>query len=180
MHKILHVDENLTLELPTLENAEDLFSVVNLNREHLREFLGWVDNTTTVEQSAKNIQDRIDGYVNGDTASFVIKHDKRIIGSAGYVKLNGACKNGEIGYWISKDYEGKGIVSKCVKTLLEYGFGELKLHRITIKCSSKNSKSAAIPKRFGFTHEGTIREDRFDGDGYSNTELFGLLSGEYK
>lgn len=180
MQKILHVDENLTLELPTLEDARDLFSLVDENREHLRTFLVWVDKTTTVEESVKNIQGRIDGYSKGDTASFVIRYDKRIIGSAGYVALNGTYKNGEIGYWISKEFEGKGIVSKCVKTLIEYGFGELKLHRITIKCNSKNSKSAALPKRFGFTHEGTIREDRFDGEEYSSTELFGLLSGEYK
>lgn len=180
MQKNLHVDENLTLELPTLQDTENLFSLVDANREHLRKFLAWVDKTIAVEQSSKNIQDRIDGYANGDTASFVIKYDKRIIGSAGYVKLNTIYKNGEIGYWISREFEGKGIMSKCVKSLIEYGFGELKLHRITIRCNSNNSKSVAIPKRFGFTHEGTIREDHFDGEVYSNTELFGLLSGEYK
>jgi hypothetical protein len=41
MQKILHVDENLTLELPTLEDAENLFSLVDGNREHLRKFLVW-------------------------------------------------------------------------------------------------------------------------------------------
>ena len=49
MQKTLHADENLTLELPTLENAEELFSVVDANREHLRKFLDWVDKTTAVE-----------------------------------------------------------------------------------------------------------------------------------
>lgn len=179
MQKTLIVDEHITLELPGTTEAEDLYSVTDSNRNHLREFLDWVDGTTTVEQSLKNIQDRIDGYTKGDTASFVIKYNAKIIGSAGYVKLKEKHKNGEIGYWISKEHEGKGIVSKCVKTLIEYGFRELKLHHITIRCDSRNNKSAAIPKRLGFVHEGTVREDHFNGKEYSDTELYGLLASEY-
>lgn len=179
MQKILHVDDNLTLELPTLEDAEDLFSLVDGNREYLREFLVWVDKTIAVEQSAKNIQDRIDGFVHETSASFIIKTGDKIIGSCGYVKIKKEHQYGEIGYWISKDHEGKGIISKCVKALIEYGFKELQLHRILIRCNSKNTRSSAIPKRFGFTHEGTLREDHFDGIEYSNTEVFGLLNREY-
>lgn len=176
----ISIDNEITLELPSLDDAEELFACVEKNREHLRTFLVWVHSSTSVEDSIKNIQDRIDSYTKGTMASFVIKHNGKIIGSSGFVKIKKDQHWGEIGYWIDKEYEGKGIVSKSVKAFLEYGFKELMLHRVLIRCNAKNHRSSAIPKRFGFTHEGTLREDHFDGAEYSNTELFGLLAGEYK
>lgn len=179
MNKILQVDTNITLELPTLEDVEKLYTLVDINREHLRLFLDWVDNTVSPENTKQNIQERLDGYTKGSSASFIIKQNNVIIGSAGYPKLKKKNKYGEIGYWIDKSHEGKGIMSKCVKTLIEYGFNELDLHRILIRCNNRNHKSSAIPKRFGFILEGVLREDRFDGKEYSSTEVYGLLKDEY-
>ena len=43
------------------------------------------------------------------------------------------------------------------KCLIEYGFNDLKLHRIEIHCASDNRKSRAIAKRLGFSEEGISR-----------------------
>jgi ribosomal-protein-serine acetyltransferase len=86
----------------------------------------------------------------------------------------------EIGYWIDKDHEGKGIMTESVKALINYGFNELNLHRIQIKCDARNVRSKRIPERLGFKLEGTIRENHKYEEGFSDGLTFGLLKSEWK
>lgn len=180
MKNELKVTENITLYLPTTSEASTLYKMIDENREHLGTFLDWVENTKSVQDSIENIEKRIKGFEKNTSLDYLVKYDNICVGSVGFVKINTKNKNGEMGYWIEKKSEGKGIVSSCVKTLIEYGFNELGLHRITIKVNSDNVKSQNIAKRFSFKHEGTLREDYFNGKGFSNTEIFGLLKNEYK
>ena len=180
MRNELKVTENITLYLPTTSEASTLYKMIAENRGHLEVFLDWVENTKSIQDSIENIEKRIKGFEKNTSLDYLVKYDNICVGSVGFVKINTKNKNGEIGYWVEKKSEGKGIISSCVKTLIEYGFSELELHRITIKVNSKNSKSQNIAKRFNFKHEGTVRDDFFDGKEFSNTEIFGLLKDEYK
>jgi ribosomal-protein-serine acetyltransferase len=54
-----------------------------------------------------------------------------------------------VGYWMSADYQGRGIMTDCCKALLNYGFGALGLNRIEIRARTDNVKSRAIPIRLG-------------------------------
>lgn len=181
MNRELKVSEDLVLYLPTISDAPILFELVEKNRDRLVQFLHWANKSITIEDSLKNINERIEGFENKTSLALLIKSKDVCVGSAGFVKISQDDKTAEIGYWIDKDSEGKGIVSSCVKKLLDYGFLELGLHRIMIKANSNNTRSLSIPKKFHFAHEGTMREDYFDknNEKYSNTEIFGLLKDEY-
>jgi ribosomal-protein-serine acetyltransferase len=53
------------------------------------------------------------------------------------------------------------------------------LNRVEIHCAAGNTKSAAIPRRLGFTLEGTIREGQFLNGRYHDTLLFSMLKREW-
>lgn len=55
----IKVDQEITLCLPTVDEAEELFSLVNRNREHLREFLGWLDTSQEVADTRKFIEENL-------------------------------------------------------------------------------------------------------------------------
>lgn len=63
-----------------------------------------------------------------------------------------------IGYWLGAEFEGRGIMVRSCRALIDYLFKELKLNRVEIRTAPGNKKSQAIPKKLGFTEEGTIRE----------------------
>ena len=67
-------------------------------------------------------------------------------------------KVGAIGYWLTKSAEGSGVITDSCKVLIDYGFKDLRLHRIEIKAALTNFKSQAIPVKLNFKKEGILRQ----------------------
>lgn len=176
----LKINDALFLKIPSIEDAKDIYTVIDGDREHLKEWLAWVDSVTSYENTEANIKQRIGDFNTKKAASFFIYYGGQWVGSVGFISLDNVNYNGEIGYWLSSKFGGKGLMTECVKACITYGFEQLDLHRIIIKCNNGNIKSAAIPQRLGFVLEGTLREDRFRQNEYSDTLIFGLLKKEWK
>jgi ribosomal-protein-serine acetyltransferase len=56
----------------------------------------------------------------------------------------------------------------------------LGMNRIEIRCSAENIRSAAIPKRFGFTQEGRLRQRELRQERLHDFLIFGLLRSEWE
>ncbi|MBP6949131.1 MAG: GNAT family N-acetyltransferase [Candidatus Pacebacteria bacterium] len=176
----IKINERLSLKFCTVEDAEKFFLLSDKNRDHLRSWLPWVDVTLSVDDTKKYLEGEIEKFNKKTGADFGIWYDGAWIGRAGFHTIKTVHEYAEIGYWIDKDYEGKGIMNECVKAVIRYGFNDLKLHRIQIKCDSSNSRSKAIPERLGFTLEGRIRESRKRNEEFSDMLVYGLLKKEWQ
>ena len=64
---------------------------------------------------------------------------------------------GEIGIIMSPDAQGRGLASKGLQLVLDYGFGALELHRIAADIDPDNSASISLFLRAGFQREGVLR-----------------------
>lgn len=178
MNSEIKVNDKLSLRIPRLEDAEDIFQAIDADRKHLGEWLKWVDKTISVDDTIANINERIERFKNGEAASFIAYYEGKPVASVGFISLDKKNNQGEIGYWLASAFTGKGIMTESVKAVIAYGFKECNLHKIVIRCNSKNIKSAKVPQRLGFTLEATLRDDRFNGEIYNDTLAFGLLKGE--
>ena len=176
----IKINDKLSLKFPKTEEAQEIYEIVDKNREHLRKWLAWVDMTTSASDIEKNITERIERFEAKKSASFYAYYEGKWIASVGYVSIDNINKLGEIGYWIDSEYEGRGLMTECVKACIKYGFEDLDLHRIVIRCSENNNKSSAIPERLGFTMDGKLREDHLINGVYENTKVWSLLKGESK
>jgi RimJ/RimL family protein N-acetyltransferase len=85
----------------------------------------------------------------------------------------------EIGYWIHKDFVNKGLVTESTAALVKVAFEVIHVHRIVIHCDPGNQASASIPRKLGFTHEGTLRQKTPFLDRWSDSMVWGLLETEY-
>ena len=175
----IKINEKLSLKLRHEEDAEAIFSLTDKNREHLRAWLPWVDATVSSEDTKKFIVECQEKFEQKKGADFGIWYEGQWIGSMGFHTIRLDNEWAEIGYWIGKDFEGKGIMTECVKSVIKYGFEELNLHRIQIKCDSRNLRSKAIPERLGFVFEGAARENRKKDGVFSDSLTFGLLRNEW-
>ena len=59
-------------------------------------------------------------------------------------------KKANIGYWIGKQYQGKGIATECVKLVVNYAFDDLKLEEISAYVFPDNNSSIRVLEKNGF------------------------------
>jgi ribosomal-protein-serine acetyltransferase len=142
------INDDLSLVIPSLSSASEIFNLIDADREHLRTWLPWVDLTVTIEDTRKNLFERIEKFQKKEQASFYGTLNGDFIASVGFISLKDG--EGEIGYWLLSQYGGKGLMTTFVRACVDYGFKELNLNKIVIKCAEGNSKSANIAKRIGF------------------------------
>lgn len=177
IHKI---DEEISLKLIELQDADQLFALTDKSRSHLREWLPWLDSTTTVEHTKAFIRGCLTGYAMSKSMTTVILYEGKIVGTASFNSFNHANKIAYIGYWLAEEYQGKGIMTNVTKALTDYAFHHLRFNKVEIHAAVENKKSRSIPERLGFVQEGTIRQAEWLYDHYVDHVVYGMLASEWK
>jgi ribosomal-protein-serine acetyltransferase len=172
------IDNTIKLELITENHAQLIFEIVDANRAHLRPWLPFVDRMQTVEFAQNFVKGTMQRNNEGNEYAFVIIENEKVIGRIGVYKIDNQNKIGEIGYWIVEGLQGKGIVTKSCKAIIEFCFSDLGLNRIEIKCGIENSKSKTIPEKLNFTKEGVIRQGELLYDTFIDLNLYSLLKSD--
>lgn len=173
--------ERITLKKHDLSLAQTMFDYVEEDRARLREFLPWVDFTKTVQDEVNFINMMSDKWTKFENFGYSIfrNSDNTFMGIIDIHSIKWGAGCGEIGYWILGKFEGQGYMAEAVRVLEQAAFN-LGFHRMEIRCSSLNEKSARIPQRCGYTLDGRLREDRFENGRYGDTMIFAKLKSEAK
>jgi ribosomal-protein-serine acetyltransferase len=175
----LKVDSQIVLKEIELSDAEDIFKIIDSDRENLRIWLSFVDSTKEIEDTKDFIRSIL--FLPGDIRDFVavIIYNEQKIGLIGFKLTDFVNKKTEIGYWISKEFENKGIVTKSVVKMIDYAFNNLELNRIQIKCGIGNEKSSKIPKKLNFKFEGIERSAELLNGKFIDAEVYSILKDEW-
>jgi len=161
-------------------HAPTVFGLVDQDREYLREWLPWVDATHAQDDTLSFIRSALERFAaNNGFAAGIWNHDQ-FAGVVGTHKVDWLNRKVEIGYWLGQSFQGQGIVTDACRVVVTHMFRELDLNRVEIHCAVKNGKSAAIPKRLGFTLEGTLREGILVQGRFHDLLVFGMLKREWK
>ena len=174
------LNQELKLAVIMPHFAEVLNSLVDRNREYLKEWLPWLDNTTEQKDAEKFIKMSVSQMAEGRGIVCVIVFQEKIVGVVSYNSIEKSTKTGDIGYWLDKDHNGKGIMTKCVEKLIEIGFSELALRKVEIKCAEGNIKSRSLPERLGLKQEGVIRNAENLYGRYVDHVVYGLMKAEWE
>jgi RimJ/RimL family protein N-acetyltransferase len=162
-------------------DVQMLADSVRENVEHLKPWMPWVhaepEPIEEKEKRLKRFRGRFDlgqDYVYG----IYNPEETRLLGGTGLHTRLGESEL-EIGYWIHKDHINKGLVTESTSALIKVAFEIIHVHRLEIHCDPGNYASAAIPRKLGFTHEGTLRGKTRFLDNWSDSMIWGLLENEY-
>ncbi|PLT28833.1 GNAT family N-acetyltransferase [Peribacillus deserti] len=177
----LYIDKDVSLRIFIDKDAEEFYQLTMDSKNYLREWLGWVDFTQKVEDTAAFIAGTHKGVAEtgGHPKSAAIIYRGAIAGTIGFNEINKSHKFGIVGYWLGEGFQGKGIMTKACRAFVDYGFQTMGLNRIEIRAAEGNMKSRAIPERLGFTEEGKIRQAEWLYDHYVDHIVYGMLSDEW-
>ena len=137
---------------------------------------------TLLPRNLTQLHTMMDEWNDGKTNFvFACRHRDETIGLVTLSDLDPVAGNAEVGIMIAgRAYRGHGLASDAMKLVLDYAFGELRLHRICACVAPANFSSISLFKRLGFVEEGRMREVMRRGQGFVDLLLFGLLEDEYR
>ncbi|MFW6060118.1 MAG: GNAT family N-acetyltransferase [Phycisphaeraceae bacterium] len=186
MSFVLPVDDELALRLLEPHHADEVFAVIDANREHIGRWMPWVAVTRSAQDTRAFAQRALHELADHKQLAMIVLERGRVVGGTGWTDWKQArhCENVEfasadIGYWLAADAQGRGIMTRSVRALVRHAFHDRGLHRLTIRCEPANEQSGAIPRRLGFRHEGTMRRIARWNDRWIDHELFALLADEW-
>ena len=175
---VLPVRDELVIRAWRRDDAASLFALIDRNFAHLREWLRWVDGNHTESGKLAFIDRCRRGYDTGESLELALTDADEVIGTVGFVELDAQDKQGEIGYWISEDCGGRGVMTSACAALMEYGFDTLGLHRQLLRAATGNVRSRAIAERLGFTFEGIERDGELLNGRFVDLARYGMLDGD--
>lgn len=118
-------------------------------------------------------------FQDGKSAIFAItrKDDMLMTGAVG-LSLQLHYRLAEIGYWIGKEFWNRGYCTEAVTAIIDFGFGNLHLHKIHATHFAGNPASGRVMKKAGMFYEGTLRSHMFHWNEYKDLMQYGIINPE--
>lgn len=154
--------ERLILRPWSLNDVDDLYDYAK--NPNVGPHGGWKPHANR-EESLEILQTLfLEKY---DCWAMELKENNKLIGSIAYETdtKRPDINSRELGYAMSEDYWGRGLMTEAAKAVIEYGFQEMNLDIISVYRNPFNKRSGRVIDKCGFTFEGTLRHANkiFDG-----------------
>ncbi len=171
--------DRIYLRRHDLTVADEMFKTIDQNRERLMQFMPWPVQTQKQEDSKNYILLCIESWKQKALFDYGIylKLGHQFIGNIGVHSIDWRSSRCELGYWISKTYERQGFTSEAVRLIEKACFAK-DFHRVEIRCSAENTKSAGVAIRTGYRLEGYLRDEKIEQGRFRDTLVFAKLRSE--
>lgn len=87
-------------------------------------------------------------------------------------------KSAELGYWLSEDYWGRGIMTEAVQEICREAFKTFDIVRIFAEPFADNAASRKVLEKAGFTCEGTMRKGVYKNGQIHSYCMYSILREE--
>ena len=113
--------------------------------------------------------------------TIVLKKDNRIIGETGLLRMFHLWRNTDLSIILGeKDTWGKGYGTEAIMLLLDYAFGYLNFHRVSIGVVGFNNKALKFYEKIGFKKEGIQRDGYYYDHKYHDFVMMSILENEFR
>lgn len=175
------IDDGAVLDPLELSDIDAIWNTIDSQREHLGRWLPFVEMTTERAFTEFYVTTAVEGAARNLEPQFVIRVDGVFAGLVGFRSTDRFNRRTEIGYWISKEFEGRGLMTRAVIALVNLAFSDLGMNRVQIRCATGNDRSRRIPIRLGFRLEGVERDgELLSGGQFTDLEVYALLARDWR
>ena len=129
--------------------------------------------------TADDARDYISAMLGADKNSafvYAVEADGKAVGSiSAFRRDNIHCRTAELGYYLSEEYWGRGIMTDAVKQLCEYLFANTDIVRIFAEPFAYNISSRRVLEKSGFSLEGIMKNNAFKNGKMLDMALYALI-----
>ena len=144
------ITERLLLRAPTMDDAVEINTTLNEVWHDLQMWMSWAyDGKNTFESTQEYIAS-VDDQINGGGYPLIglCRDTEKFVVATGLTKTDDKI---ETGYWVAKDFLGRGYATEACNAATRFGFGAFGLNEMHINHYEGNDKSKHIIQKLGFT-----------------------------
>ncbi len=137
-------------------SIDDAITLVNLMNYEISKYLYEVPYPYKIDDALNFIKSSCNDFKSHKVINFAIDYKNKseysnlLVGTIGIKDIDYINKKANIGYWIGKKYQNKGIATECIKLVVDYAFGILKLEEISAFVFPNNNSSIRVLEKNGF------------------------------
>jgi ribosomal-protein-alanine N-acetyltransferase len=115
----------------------------------------------------------------GVILNIVDEETGQFIGAIGVMSIDWANRKTEFGYWLAREYWGRGYMTEATRLFITYVFETLKLERLYAHVFAPNIASQRVVEKIGFRLEGVVRRANLHRGRWLDSHLYSMLRSEY-
>lgn len=120
----------------------------------------------------------LDGRHGALRLAALLRDGEVLVGDFGCWRTSDTHRQGEIGFIVHPDHQGRGYGLEGAEVLLRLGF-ETGLHRIEGRCDVRNIGSARLMERLGMRREAHFRENELTRGEWTDELVYAMLASEW-
>ncbi|MDO7908711.1 GNAT family protein [Paenibacillus sp. JX-17] len=182
--------EDVFSNLPTLETSRlKLRKFTIHDAQHMFDYSSMPEVSTYVPwETHKKIEDTLEflnfvfkQYRQGKLAPWAIeyKENRKVIGTIDFVAWSTPHHSAEIGFILSKEYWGRGLVVEAALKVIDFGFEHMKLNRIEALCIVENVQSQRVLQKIGMSLDGVSKEKYLIKEKFRDMAAYSILKKDY-
>ena len=151
--------ERLLLRPYVLDDAQAMFDNWASRPENVT-YVTWPPHES-VDFTRQLLTEWVASYEKPDFLHWVIAfkdQPDKVIGDISVIEINQSAQACELGYILSQDYWGQGLMTEALQTVIAFLFQEVGINRITAAHATDNPASGCVMKKAGMKYEGTFRQ----------------------
>jgi ribosomal-protein-alanine N-acetyltransferase len=136
---------------------------------------------TTKEEALEFISVMDTNVNNNNVINWAIttKEDDKLIGMIGFYRMKPENYRAEVGYILSAEFHGQGIITEALERIIQFGFDEMKLNSIEAVIDPENYGSEKVLLKNNFVKEGHFKEHTFFEGKFLDSVFYSLLKKNY-
>jgi ribosomal-protein-serine acetyltransferase len=154
--------DHFTIRQLTTADAPAYFKLVDANRERIARYFPLTSQSTSdLNSTIQLVTERMVRAEKKEFITYIIvdNETQALIGSIFIKDMNWHVGKGELAFFINKEHEGKGLISKTVALVVNECFNYWKLNKVYMRIAEENISSRRVAEKNGFTVEGVLKED---------------------
>ena len=121
-----------------------------------------------------------EGESPGIRLAAVLPESGTVVGDVSLRRLSEVHRQGEVGYVIHPDHQGRGYATEATAALVDVGFRDIGLHRIRASADARNAASIKVMEHLGMRREALFVESEFVKGEWTDEVVYAILATDWQ
>jgi RimJ/RimL family protein N-acetyltransferase len=153
------------------------------SRDDVTRYLYWQPRTREeTEEALRRIVEMraVDDESDGLRLAAIRRDTGALVGDLSLWRTSREHQQGEIGFVVHPDHQGRGFATEGSVVMLRLGFEVARFHRIEASCDARNLASARVMERLGMRREAHFIENELVKGEWTDGLVYSILASEWE